>query len=263
MPTPHPKTETLKEWMKRCVPQVIEDGTADDNQQAVAICSSMWRQATRSKAMRMRYLDCNFEIKQVADEGSFIGYASTYGNIDEGGDKVARGAFKDSLAERQPRMFWMHDIREPVGAWTKITDNAKGLKVEGQLALGTQRADEARVLMAMQPPAVSGLSIGFLSEDSDIDKRTGVRTIKKAQLFEISIVSMPMNDRAQISAVKALIEDGETPSRTDFEAILRDAGLSHTKAKLVMSLGYKGLLSRNDDTDLIETIKKTTEVLSL
>lgn len=262
MPTPHPATETRKEWMQRCVPKVIEDGTADDNTQAVAVCSSMWRAAQRIKAMRTKYIDYDFEIKELHDEGSFVGYATTYGNIDDGGERMARGAFDESLKSRMPRMHWMHDIREPIGAWTKITDNSKGLKVEGQLAMGTQRADEARVLMSMKPPAVSGLSVGYLSEDSDTDRRTGVRTINKAQLFEISIVSMPMNDRAQITAVKALIEDGEIPSRTDFEAILRDCGLTHKQAKLVMSLGYQGLLSRNEDTDLLETLKNAKEVLA-
>ena len=211
--------------------------------------------------MRISYKDFNFELKQLSDEGSFVGYASTYGNIDDGGDKIARGAFKESLETRAPRMHWMHDIREPIGAWTNITDNAKGLKVEGQLALGTQRADEARVLMSMEPPAVSGLSIGYMAQDSDIDRRTGVRTIKKAQLFEISIVSMPMNEHAQISAVKALLEDGEIPSKTDLELLFRDCGFSRRQAKRLISAGYDHMRNNDDDTALADAIQQGINIL--
>jgi len=41
MPRPG-KNETKKDFIKRCVPIVIEDGTAKDSDQAVAICNSLW-----------------------------------------------------------------------------------------------------------------------------------------------------------------------------------------------------------------------------
>jgi hypothetical protein len=46
MPEPR-KDETRVEFLKRCIPQVIEEGTAPKEpiEQAVAICSSMWRKA--------------------------------------------------------------------------------------------------------------------------------------------------------------------------------------------------------------------------
>jgi hypothetical protein len=49
MPTPRPEKETREEWIRRCVPQVMADGTTDNQDQAVAICFSMWRQAEKSK----------------------------------------------------------------------------------------------------------------------------------------------------------------------------------------------------------------------
>ena len=41
MPKPKP-SETRTEYMDRCVPMVIAEGTAETVSQAVAICSSMW-----------------------------------------------------------------------------------------------------------------------------------------------------------------------------------------------------------------------------
>jgi hypothetical protein len=46
MPNPR-KGETQGEFVARCVPQVIEDGTTKDPKQATAICFSMWEQAKK------------------------------------------------------------------------------------------------------------------------------------------------------------------------------------------------------------------------
>ena len=43
MPKPRPN-ESRDEFMERCIPQVIEDGTAESQEQAVAICSSLWEE---------------------------------------------------------------------------------------------------------------------------------------------------------------------------------------------------------------------------
>jgi len=41
MPTPQ-ADESREDWMERCVPMVMDEGTADSRQQAIAMCSSMW-----------------------------------------------------------------------------------------------------------------------------------------------------------------------------------------------------------------------------
>jgi len=48
MPTPR-EGENKDEWIKRCVPVVIEDGTAEDGDQAVAICNSIWEREMKTK----------------------------------------------------------------------------------------------------------------------------------------------------------------------------------------------------------------------
>ena len=44
MPEPRPDEEQSA-FMGRCVPMVLDEGTAEDQEQAVAMCFSMWRQA--------------------------------------------------------------------------------------------------------------------------------------------------------------------------------------------------------------------------
>jgi hypothetical protein len=41
MPTPH-ANESRKDFVSRCIPIVLDDGTAGDSDQAVAVCNSMW-----------------------------------------------------------------------------------------------------------------------------------------------------------------------------------------------------------------------------
>jgi phage head maturation protease len=66
------------------------------------------------------YKTVPFELTELkASDGggwSFTGYASTYGNVDAGGDVVMRGAFDASLGLRKKRpLLWQHDLREPIG----------------------------------------------------------------------------------------------------------------------------------------------------
>ena len=37
------------------------------------------------------------QIKKLEDSGEFVGLASTYGNVDLGGDVIERGAFTNTI----------------------------------------------------------------------------------------------------------------------------------------------------------------------
>lgn len=52
MPKPKPN-ETKKEFISRCVPYVLKEGTAKDNKQAVAICNSIWKKHLKEKAVNI------------------------------------------------------------------------------------------------------------------------------------------------------------------------------------------------------------------
>jgi hypothetical protein len=48
MPRPR-QNETKSEFLTRCVPFVLEEGTAKNQEQAVAICHSLWEQSKDGK----------------------------------------------------------------------------------------------------------------------------------------------------------------------------------------------------------------------
>jgi HK97 family phage prohead protease len=143
------------------------------------------------------------EIKTLTEAGVFTGYASLFGEVDLGKDRVERGAFLKSLARRGAagiRMLFQHDPAEPIGAWKVIREDGRGLYVEGALSDGVARAREVHQLMKAR--ALDGLSIGFQTVRARSEPATGVRQILEADLWEISIVTFPMLPGARIGEVK-------------------------------------------------------------
>lgn len=196
--------------------------------------------------MTTKTLDFQCELKASGDTGTFEGYGSIFNITDKGGDIVVPGAFTETLAAqkaagRLPAMLWQHRQAEPIGVYTSMEEDAVGLKVKGQLALKTARGAEAYELMKMG--ALSGMSIGYRSRDDSYDRVTGVRSLKKVDLVELSLVTFPMNDASRVSAVKTI---EELDSLSEIERHLRDVcGLSKSESTALVSR-VKSVISRSD-----------------
>lgn len=151
-------------------------------------------------------------VKAAGDGWEFSGYASTYGNVDEGGDVVVRGAFADSLKARpKPKLLWQHDMREPIGVPAQLTSDEHGLKGTWRLSK-TARGSDAYELL--KDGAIDSLSIGYIPSQAEY-RDDGVRLLKSVDLLEVSLVSLPMNEQALVTTVKAAF------AHRPLEAILR------------------------------------------
>jgi uncharacterized protein len=182
-----------------------------------------------------------FQLKSVDQAGRFSGYAAVYGNIDAHGDVIAPGCFAESLRTHarqgsMPAMLWSHDPTAPVGAWHDLAEDNHGLRAEGQLTLEVAAAREAHALL--KAGAVTGLSVGMRIAPGDITKAEhGGRLIRRAELAEVSLVSLPANPAARVTAVKALQDRPQ--SLRDFERALRGLGFSGTEAKTLAARGWR------------------------
>ncbi len=169
--------------------------------------------AVASLPIRLKAMPVAHEVKfagaplaKVSADGAFEGYASLFGVVDLGRDRVVPGAFKECLSRKPPsavKLLWQHDPLHPLGLWEDISEDRRGLKVRGQLNLAVAKAREVHALM--RSGAVDGLSIGFRTQRSRKDAATGVRNLEKLDLWEVSIVTFPMLPGARVSAVKRLI----------------------------------------------------------
>lgn len=210
----------------------------------------------------MRRKTTDLSIKELNESGHFSGFGSIFGNRDRQADIVERGAFTKSLELHRskgtsPVLLWMHDQSQPIGKFTRITENERGLHVEGQLALKTARGAEAYELLQME--AVRGLSIGFTvpANGSEYDHNTKSNRLKQIDLHEISIVSIPANEDALIAEVKSAIDD-----KTSLERFLRNAGMSRSQAKALIAGGYGALNPRDADTELASLNDSALKLLS-
>jgi len=131
--------------------------------------------------------------------GIVRGYAALFHLVDLAGDRIAPGAFAASLAKRGAagiRMLWQHEPGRPIGVWTAVAEDARGLKVEGRLALGTRGGREAFQLIAAG--AVDGLSIGFRTQRAAKETGAARRRLVEIDLWEISVVTFPMQEGARV-----------------------------------------------------------------
>lgn len=145
----------------------------------------------------------SLDLKAVADDGVFEGYASLFNREDLGGDIVLPGAFRESLVRRGPtgiKLLFQHKPDEPIGVWQSLREDAKGLFVRGRLMLDIARGREIHALM--RAGAVDGLSIGFRAVKARRDRASGVRRLEQVDLWEISVVTFPMLPEARVAVVK-------------------------------------------------------------
>ncbi len=203
------------------------------------------------------------DVRTVGDDGVIEGYASVFGNADSGGDSVAPGAFRNSLMSRpadQVRMLWQHDPNEPIGVWEHIAEDARGLLVRGQILGDVARGRE--VLSLLRAGAIDGLSIGFRTVRARMDERTGIRTLLEIDLWEISVVTFPMNEAARVADVKQIA------TLREFENFLRDAGgFSRSESKRIAAHGFQPTHTQRDaDQDLRElahAIRQATNAMQI
>jgi HK97 family phage prohead protease len=161
---------------------------------------------TYSAPLELKAVAFDLRELKAADDGAggwtFTGYASTYGGEpDSYGDIVAAGAFDASLKRRpKPKLLWQHDLREPIGVPVDWKSDDRGLLGTWRIVDTARGQDAYRLLKA---GAVDSLSIGFLPTEVEYDKDGEVRTLKQIDLLEVSVVSVPANERALVTQVKA------------------------------------------------------------
>jgi len=202
--------------------------------------------------MKTKFGSPVLEVKELAENGTFAGYGSIFGNKDRCGEVVEPGAFAKSLAAHtsrgsRPKLFWQHDPHQPIGSWVDMKEDATGLWVEGRLNMDVQKGREAYALL--KAGDIDGLSIGYRIIREMHDKSAGVLRLKELDLVEVSIVSVGANDRALIDAVKAAeiaslrdrIAAGERLTVRQLETVLKEyLDLSNAQAeRAIRVLGIK------------------------
>lgn len=181
----------------------------------------------------IKKFDIDFEVKEMGEEDDFFtfeGFASTFNNIDLGGDMVMRGAFSESLKMRNPKLLFQHKMEEPIGIITEVSEDDRGLFIKGKMPKEDSLV-KGRVMPQMKVGSINSMSIGYSIEEASYNEEKGCRMLEKVNLFEVSLVTMPMNESAVVTAMKS-VYDVETLK--DVHEFLKGYGLSNKQRTVVI-----------------------------
>jgi HK97 family phage prohead protease len=145
------------------------------------------------------------ECKADLAKREVTGYASTFGNVDLGGDIVLPGAYTKTLADDLPagRIKVRRNHREAIGRPIHAEQDSTGLLTVSRIS-ETPLGDETLVLVA--DGVVDAMSIGYVAEEKRYATREGrkVRELVQIRLAEWSLLDEPpMNPEAIVTGLKA------------------------------------------------------------
>jgi uncharacterized protein len=185
----------------------------------------------------MERRDFNLKIKSLDDQGTFVGLGAVYNNVDLGGDLIEPGAFSRTLsAGKKFPVLWQHQADNPIGTCT-VTDTRDGLQVNGSLCLSDPTAQKAFTFL--KAGVIKGLSIGYDTVQASYNG--DVRHLTELKLWEISCVTFPMNESAQVTGVKSRSDEKRAKHLSAIGQHL-SAAAAHVKA----------MQNPDDDTDLLD-----------
>ncbi len=213
MPEPN-KDETHDDFINRCIPIVIEDGAAENPEQAVAVCNGIWDKSKEGKSTEPKVEEPAhqsskaiefgtpmpiLEYKIDGDDWEVSGYVSVFDNVDLGKDIVRKGAFTKSLKSgRKVRFLYSHDPRAVLGVPKELKEDTKGLF--GRFKITKTRLGE-ETHMLLKDGAIDSFSFGYMASDYNY-MDDDVRELKSVDIFEASLVAMPMNPDAIVTSFK-------------------------------------------------------------
>jgi len=126
-------------------------------------------------------------------------------DFDRAGDTISSEAWtKGGLSnfEKNPIILFNHDYNHPIGRATglKVTDN--GLELKAKISKNAT-VPSGNVSNLVKDGVLGAFSVGFRVKDADYLTETDGLKIKDAELFEVSVVSVPCNQAATFSLSKS------------------------------------------------------------
>jgi hypothetical protein len=162
-------------------------------------------------------------VKSTEDAGKISGYFSTYDRIpDSYGDVIAKGAFTETIQKRKESghpfpLCWNHDLNQIVGSIDPedIIDDDHGPHMDASFFNGPLAQEKREIVKS---GVVYQFSFAYEILDAGpvtLEDGTKANELRKLELFEVSIVPVPANPRAEVTDIKA----GRRNSKKDADAI--------------------------------------------
>lgn len=173
-------------------------------------------------------------VKAREDGGMVAGYAATFDRIrDSYGDVIKKGAFAESLERWKelngrgvyiPLLYGhqMNDPRYNIGKVTLAREDEKGLYIEAEIDPESDTAQYVRRLVAEGRLYQFSFAFDVLDAgEVELEDGSTAYELRKLELFEVSLVQIPANPRAEVTDVKS----GRMLSKTNEDGIREAIGI--------------------------------------
>ena len=163
----------------------------------------------------------------MPSEGAVEGYAATFDRIpDSYGDVIAKGAFADSLKAWQEGgkpipLLYGHSTDDPaynIGKVVEAHEDDKGLHVVAEFDADNEKAQYVRKLV--KEGRLYQFSFAYeVLDGATVELEDGAEAyeLRKMNLFEVSLVQIPANQRAVVTGVKEAPAEEAEPESKDAE----------------------------------------------
>lgn len=160
----------------------------------------------------MQTKNLSAQVKAAGDDtGEFEAIVAVFGNVDSGGDIIAKGAFADTLAQWKDAgdpipVVWSHDSNDPfshIGSVLEASETDTGLLVKGLLDLDNPKA--AQVHKLLKGRRVTQFSFAYSVMDSGPVEVDGVKAteLRSLKLYEVGPTLVGMNQSTELLSAKS------------------------------------------------------------
>lgn len=171
-----------------------------------------------NKETKTLYFTISTKGITTSEDGQEFGQIECYGaifnNVDDGGDRINKGAFTRTIQNSKARaknrgnkyvlpILWQHDTNELIGGWYDLSEDNTGLLCKGEIALATQRGREYYALAKAGMSDQFSIIYDIPSGGAKYDK-SGVRDLTELRLFSIDVVTFAMNSDTRLVGVKSM-----------------------------------------------------------
>ena len=151
-------------------------------------------------------------VKQMEAEGSekpektyakITGIANAT-TVDRIGDLIPKDAWQLANYLKNPVMLWEHMGCHPIGKVLTIEPRDEGLYFEADIGSQTEEITEKQeeVISLLRQGILKSFSVGFIPKATE--RRDDIFMINEAEVLEISLVSVPMNQDSLLTSLKSI-----------------------------------------------------------
>ena len=140
-------------------------------------------------------------LGETDDGGINIKGSASTNALDRAGDIIESEAWMKGGLENfkgNPIILFNHDYNKPIGRATDLQVTDKGLEITAKISKAA-----GDITHLVKDGVLGAFSVGFRCKDSEYMTETDGYKIKDAELFEVSVVSVPCNQGATFGLAKS------------------------------------------------------------